>query len=418
VGSETCRFCRELAVTLEKPAVREELKRWTLVAIDADKSPDDARLLAVGPIPALRALTPSGRVVAEEEGALPADALLKWLKDNFEQAASIPPDELDHEEPPDAAAVGRLIQAFRNRDAVIREAVIRKLLPHPDLAAAQVVEAFGDGSLAVRLAALDLLLAWKAPSEGLDPWRKETLTEARLKALSEWGAKVPSAAAAAEPHELDAGDLAAAREVIDHMLTGSAGETQAIRERLARYGKLLLPEVYERLKNVSTDEARERLTMLRYRLVESQTLALKWPGGIERLAATDPEIRLRAADELAARATAADEPLLLELFSDPAPLVRELSLRALRQAGGSNVNSALLRLLDDPDPNVRAAVLKHLAEAPSPAAATRMVTYVAAETDPDLVVHACAPKPPRRSARRSTAMETVIRPKTSTSIRP
>ena len=386
VGSETCRFCRELAVTLEKPAIREELKRWTLVAIDIDKSPDDARLLAVGPIPALRALTSSGRVVAEEEGALKADILIQWLKENFEQAASISPDDLDHDEPPDAAAVGRLIQAFRNRDAVIREAVIRKLLPHPDLAAAQVVEAFADGSLTVRLAALDLLVEWKAPAERLDPWRKETLTEARLKSLSEWAATARSAEA--DPRELDPADLAAARQMIDHMLSGPAGEIQAIRERLARYGRLLLPDVYDRLKAAPTDEARERLTMLRYRLVESQTLALKWSGGIERLSAADPEIRLRAADELAGRATTADEPLLLELFSDPTPLVREISLRALRQAGGENVNSALLRLLDDPDPNVRAAVLKHLAEAPSPAAATRIVSYVEKEPDWDLVVHA------------------------------
>jgi HEAT repeat protein len=386
LGSATCRFCRELAVELEKPAIREELKRWTLVAIDVDKSPDDARLLAVGPIPALRALTSSGRVVAEEEGELKADALLKWFKDSFDEAASILPDDLDHEEPPDGAAVGRLIQAFRNRDAVIREAVVRKLLPHPDLAAAQVVEAFADGSLAVRLAALDLLVEWKAPAEGLDPWRKETLTEARLTALSEWGAAAHSAAA--DPQELDPADLTVAKQMIDHMLSGTAGEVQAIREQLARYGRLLLPEVYDRLKAAATDEARERLTILRYRLVESQTLALKWPGGIERLSASDPEIRLRAADELAARATAADESLLLELFSDPAPLVRELSLQALRQAGGSNVNSALLRLLRDPDPNVRAAVLKHLAEAPTPAAATRIVSYVQEEPDSDLVVHA------------------------------
>jgi HEAT repeat protein len=384
VGSETCRFCRELSVQLEQPAIQEELKRWVLVAIDVDKSPDDARLLAVGPIPALLALTVSGRVVASEEGAMSASDLLKWLKDNFDLAATIPPDDLDTEEAPDAAAVGRLIQAFRNRDAVIREAVIRKLLPHPDVAAAQVVEAFSDGSLAMRLSALDLLVEWKAPAEGLDPWRKETLTAERLNALAEWGAsaRIP------EPAKLSPADLAEAHQIIEHMTIAQAGEAQVMRERLARYGRLLLPEVYDRLKTAATDEIRERLTMLRYRLVEAQSLALHWPGGIERLAAQDSEIRIRAAGELAARATSADEPLLLELFSDPAPLVREITMRALRQAGGSNVNSALLGLLDDPEPNVRAAVLKQLAEAPSAAVAARIATYVAAETDPDLVVHA------------------------------
>src|SRR5262249_55486812 len=141
-------------------------------------------------------------------------------------------------------------------------------------------------------------------------------------------------------------------------------EGRALRERLARFGKLLLPEVYARLKDTVSDDVRERLTALRYRLVESDTLARAWPGGVERLAAPEPETRLRAADGLAERAAPPDEALLIELFSDPAPLVRELSLRALMQAGGSNANSALLRLLDDPEPNVRAAVLKQLGEGP------------------------------------------------------
>ena len=40
-------------------------------------------------------------------------------------------------------------------------------------------------------------------------------------------------------------------------------------------------------------------------------------------------------------------------FSDQAALVREISLRALMQVGGTNVNSALLRLLDDPELRTR-----------------------------------------------------------------
>jgi HEAT repeat protein len=385
--SATCKFCRELEEQLEKPALREELKRWTRVTIDVDKSPQDARLLAVGPIPALRALAPSGRVVADAEGAQSAQELLKWLKESFDQAASIFPDELDTDSAPEAGAVGRLIRSFRNRDAMIREAVIRKLLPHPDVAAGPIIEAFSDGSLATRLSALELLTEWKAPVAGLDPWRKESLTAERLETLAAWGANLPQPAVA-DQEELSPAELAAARDMIDRMLHEPAGDGQAIRERLARYGKRLLAEVYDRLKSAATDESRERLTMLRYRLVESQTLAIHWPGGIERLGAADPEMRHRAAQELAERATVADEPLLLELFSDPAPLVREISLRALRQAGGSNVNSALLTLLDDPEPNVRAAVLKHLAESPTAAAVARIARYVQEETDADMVVHA------------------------------
>src|SRR5206468_8143466 len=117
-------------------------------------------------------------------------------------------------------------------------------------------------------------------------------------------------------------------ELMRQMLAAPAAEATAIRERLARHGRLLLPLVYEQLRTAESDEARQRLTALRYRLVATDELALSWPGGIERLAAPDARTRHRAMDELTNRATSADEPLLLELFSDPEPLVRELALRA------------------------------------------------------------------------------------------
>src|SRR5204862_4602453 len=43
-GGEDCRFCRALDLEIARPEVQAELKRWTLVAIDVDKSPDDTRL--------------------------------------------------------------------------------------------------------------------------------------------------------------------------------------------------------------------------------------------------------------------------------------------------------------------------------------------------------------------------------------
>ena len=99
----------------------------------------------------------------------------------------------------------------------------------------------------------------------------------------------------------------------------------------------LLPLVYAELAKQDTDAPRERLTALRYRLVAAPDLVLRWPGGIERLAATDLQTRVNAADEFARQAVAADEPLLLELFSDPAPLVREISLRALQNVVPSHL---------------------------------------------------------------------------------
>ena len=42
VGGKACPYCRQLEREMKKPEVQQELARWTLVALDADASPDDA----------------------------------------------------------------------------------------------------------------------------------------------------------------------------------------------------------------------------------------------------------------------------------------------------------------------------------------------------------------------------------------
>ena len=405
-GGEDCRYCRAFEVELAKPEIQEELKRWTLVAIDVDESPGDARRMAVEAMPALRILTPAGKLVATREGFLPVADLADWLNEQFEAAAVPLNPELTEEGPPEAIAVTTLIREFKNRDAAIREAAVRRLLPYPEQAAAAVASAFSEGSLATRLAALELLEEWHAPVDGLDPWRPETLTAARLKSLADWGGSADRAAGLPARERLTHEESNNAAELLARMITAPPDESRAIRERLARYGRLLLPSVYERLRETTTDAAREQLTSLRYRLVAPESLALGWSGGLERLAAADPETRFRAAEELFHRATSADEQLLLELFSDPAPLVREMSLRALNSIVGTNAHSALIRLLEDPEPNVRAAVLNQLAESPSRTIVPRIAEYADTETDPDLVVHAIRVL---REAKGETAAQTLMK---------
>ena len=189
------------------------------------------------------------------------------------------------------------------------------------------------------------------------------------------------------------------------MLKGDSDTAAAIRQRLARHGKGLLPEVYARLKESATDQQRERLVALRYDLVASGSLSLRWPQGIERLSATDAALRHKAVGELQALAAADDQPLLLELFSDPDPLIREVALRALQKVGGSGATSALVQLLDDPEPNVRAAVLKQLSENPQPALVEKIGEYVSKEKDPDLVVHAIRVL---RESKSSVALKSLI----------
>lgn len=393
VGGESCPFCKLLEQEIKKAEVQSELKRWTLVEIDVDESPNDARFLAVGPIPALRLLTPSGKLVQSRDGEISGEELVDWLQQHYDEAAVIPAEELTQTGPPNLLGTVRLIRQFQQRDATLREAAVRRLLPHPQIAASPVVSALTEGNLSTRLMSLELLQQWKAPVEGLDPWRPASITDEHIDRLSEWASAIQAKEPAQDEDEqadrkLTPDELSSAKRMIAKMVTAESVEARAVRERLAGFGPALLPEVYRLLKVAETDLVRERLTALRYRLVASDVLVLNWSGGLERLAATDQQIRQSAADELSRRATADEESLLLELFSDPAPLVREISLRSLQEVGGGETQGALLGLLSDPEPNVRAAVLKQLAEHPSMKTVPKIAEYVAQEKDADLVVHA------------------------------
>lgn len=385
-GGSFCPWCKRMDQIVATKEVQEKLELWTRVSIDVEKSPTEASRLGVMAIPALRVLSPTGKVTASHDGFLDAEHLIDWLDQQFNEANDPAADLLLGSEKPSLLDAVRLAQSLGHRNATNRQAAIRRLTPYPDLAGELVVTAFREGNLATRLAALELLKSWRAPIGQLDPWRPETITQERLDALEEWAHKVEDLADKSPPPSDE--ELLQAGEQIDRMLRAEPAAVVAIRERLAKLGKNLLPEVVQRLSHASTDDQRERLLALRYRLVSSPTLELRWPGGIERLASTRSEDRQQAAEQLGELATSEEQPLLLELFSDPDPLVREISLRDLRRVGGKAATSALVSLLDDPEPNVRAAVLKQLAEdAPADMIET-IGQYVGREEDADLLVHA------------------------------
>ncbi|MHC4398166.1 MAG: HEAT repeat domain-containing protein [Planctomycetota bacterium] len=385
-GARWCPICRRTAEEIEEGDVQKELRRWTRVYVDVDLTPGDASELGVTAVPAWRIRTPSGQSVAARDGYVAPEDLLAWLAEHYEGAKGEPAEVLLESEKPDALALVQLVRQLGERDPAIRETAIRRLLPHPQVARPAVVKAFREGKLGTRLAALELLREWRAPVDDVDPWRPETITDQATARLDRWcdeEIRKPS-----RPEELSDEELAGARRQIERMLRGTESDAAAIRERLARLGPALLAEVYARLKQADTDDDRQRLLALRYRMVADDALVLRWPSGMTRLAATDSAERQRAADELARMAAASDQALLLELFSDPDPLVREISLRGLQHIGGRDATAALVKLLDDPEPNVRAAVLKQLEETPQASMVPKVAAYLKKEGDPDLLVHA------------------------------
>lgn len=389
VGAEWCLWCRRLEKELAQPEVQRVLADWVLVSLDADTDVDEVRRLSVGPIPALRVLNSGGHAVRSHDGYLPAEQLLRWLKGQDESVDGALIDPVTEVAELSAETLPALVKLLGHRDAGVRETVGRRLAADRSLAAAQVVQAFARGGLAVRLAALEVLGLWKAPIEDFDPWRPQSITPARLNDLEDWAAtRAGDGAAIPALEPLTAEETAEVRADIVRLSAADAAEAEAIGARLARFGARAISEVRQSREAAQTDKARERLDWLRFRLLASDALALKWSRGLIRLAATDARSRREAAGELSSAVTSGDEPLLIELLGHPDAFVRELSLKSLHEAGGPRAAGEVLRLLSDPEPNVRAAVLKQMAERPSAEAVPQIADYISRETDADLVVHA------------------------------
>jgi len=388
VGADWCGWCAKLEQEIAKPSLQKLLKNVVLAYVDVDRS-DDARTLGVSAVPALKLLSSSGRPIDSRDGFLPEAELLDWLQSHLQQQDAEPATGLvDNEDgEPNEDNINKLIKALSQRDPLRREAAVRRLVSLRGAVADAVVAQLKSAKLAARLAALEILQEWRAPLDGLDPWLPETLTPERTVALTTWAANELGAGAAAEV-ALSPAELATLADELSRYVDASEAEAESMRERLARRGRRLLPEIESRLPLADGDAQRQRLAWLRLRLLASEHLAITWPQGLAQLASADSTTRHKGAAELANHVTAADDQLLLALFSDPDQMVRELSLRALRQLQGAAASKALTRLLADPEPNVRAAVLKELAGTLDTKLVDAVVDYLPQEHDADLLVHA------------------------------
>jgi HEAT repeat protein/thiol-disulfide isomerase/thioredoxin len=384
--ADWCPWCKKELKVFDNAPVAAVLEDWTVAVIDVDEHPKIAKRSGVESLPTLQVQTMDGRIIASQNGFMDADELVAWL-DEHREALVLSGEEFVGDDPPTDDLRERLFQQFQSRNPVAREAAIQRLLKHRQHAARDVVRRLEIGPLQTRLAAWDLLHEWNAPVDKLDPWRPETLTPEALAEIKAW-------AVAVDPSLKDDDPLSPEQAIeIDEDISAllrsdDPAQVRTIREKLARHGRKLLPIVYARLAKAQKERDRQRLTVLRYRLAAPTAFVLRWPNGLERLVEGNVDERHAAVMELTQHASPAEEGLLLELFSDPDPFVRELCLRALREVGGSSANMALLRLLDDPSPDVRAAVLGQFAEAPSPQVVPQLSAYIEKETDADLVVHA------------------------------
>lgn len=387
-GAEWCEPCRELEKELSDQELQVELQKWVPVHIDIDEETKTAREFNINAIPAFHLLTPDGRLIASRKGFLPAKELSDWLDSQYDSAAGAFLEDFTETGTPGAIAVIRIVREFSKRDATLREAAITRLLPHPEVAAAHVLSKLNGGSLSEKLTALELLRAWNAPVQEIDPWVPETFDEQSRERLEDWlkqqSFSTENGAVALTPLQ-----IIEAERLLKLMIEVDAASAASMRDQLSRMGNGVLPLLKEALLNETEEAARERLLSARYRLAISGERFLSWSGGVERMASSDFDERIKAINEFAAVATANDEALLLALFESSEPLVRELAIQTLQNVSTKgSTNNTLAKLLDDPDANVRAAALKYLSESPSESLIDQISEYISRENDPDLVVFA------------------------------
>lgn len=382
-----CGPCRLLTEALKNPESVHLLSRMHTVRIDVDNPPEGAPVEGVTSLPTMRVMTASGDVLGEHVGFIEGEALMDWLRDGEEQfkakrAAMRLVKQLGDGQLNDEQTLV-LIEMLADRSPRQRAAAAGLLIAHPQQVAASVIDAFEKPKLRTRLAALDVLRRWTAPVEGLDPWQPDSITQARIEQLRTW-----------ENSFADQGDLHA------RLHKESEDEAELELDRLVRRGDVrdgavdslgllgdgFRPSVDRRLKTETADTARERLSSVLYRLVAAPTLAIRLPNATDRLASMDADPRREAAQTLSEQAKKEDVPLLETLFGHSDPLVREMALRGLQNAGGGDT-TRLTKLLEDPDKNVRAAVLKLWLDSPDPSLVEPVSKQAVVEQDSGLLVY-------------------------------
>ena len=384
--AEWCGPCKLLDKEFKKPAFKQIKDAVILVRINIDQQAEVADGFDVQSIPTVLLLDSNLEIVEQKVGMAELEKWSKWLENAVEGTEFEMPDVLVSNEPPTRTEIKELIKQLGARDAAMRQITMERLIAFPSKTRGPLIESLSaKGKLSQKISVLEVLDRWDAPVDGLDPWVKESFTDARLESLEKWKA-TPIEELQTVLAELSKEDLNQAESDLESLL--KARSLRAGLARMTRYGPKFLPQVYERLKSATTDDEVTRLTALRYWLTASNELRLGWAAGLVELASTDQTSKRNAAAALVDRATLLDQSLLLELFADSDPLVRELSLKGLNQVGAKETDAILAGLLNDPDPNVRVAVLKQFADSESTSMVPAVSKYLETEKDDALIVQA------------------------------
>lgn len=402
-GAEWCSWCRKLEKELATDAASRIRDEWLLVKVDVDEDEELAIKFSVQALPTIVVVDSTGAKIESIEGYLPIDQLAGWLEEQKTDAVSVLDASLQESASASEENVAKWIAFLGDRRSSIRQIAKQKIMQHPTLAREGILKVLESGSLAQRLSAIEVLERWKVPSQKLDPWHPETLTQDAILSIRKWLEEHAKAASInpdqtseveqpiTEPKETDTESplpdkilqhLAKWKSVGDDGLELLLAETLSLSDEkeLARGLKTLL------LDSDLRDQAKTNVRFAYYNLLAGATIRSEHSGLLRSLAGFDEAKRRRAGVALAQKLTKDDTRLLIALIEDQDSMIREASVEIIPNVDLENAADWLDRLLKDPDRNVRGMSLKTLAPSLSSDAFPIVAKYLPTETDENLVV--------------------------------
>ena len=391
LGAIWCTWCRKLESELDSDDGALILQKWVVVKVDVDQDPEVAELLEASALPGIRVIGLDEKVIASREGYSPVKQLQEWLDSKLNEANPKIQRVLYEQGEPTEQDITELIQFLAHRSPNIRAAASDRLIRNRSLVAEDMIQTLKTGRLIQKLAALQVLSAWRAPVQSIDPWTPDSINDASLQSTLDWLKDQEKETAQATESDLGSAgkldDQAFSQELLKKLLNS---KSDALMAQAITLGDSMLPEVRERLSHASDFDDQQQMVLreLLYRLLASEQSRLQQSSLLVALASLNGETHRAAAEKLIESSTQQDQMLIDELSSDPNPIIRELTIPKQQEFGALEDPDRLTRLLADKSPSVRTAILRELSENKNAKSIQILVDYIQKETDEDLLVYA------------------------------
>lgn len=391
LGAIWCNWCRKLESELDSNDGALILQKWVVVKVDVDQDPEVAELLEASALPGIRVIGLDEKVIASREGYSPVNQLQEWLDSKLNEANPKIQRVLYEQGEPTKQDITELIQFLAHRSPNIRAAASDRLIRNRSLVAEDMIQTLKTGRLIQKLAALQVLSAWRAPVQSIDPWNPDSINDASLQSTLDWLKDQKKETAQETESDLGSAgkldDQAFSQELLKKLLNS---KSDALMAQAISLGASMLPEVRERLSYASDFDDQQQMVLreLLYRLLASEQSRLQQSSLLVALASLNGETHRAAAEKLIESLTQQDQMMIDELSSDPNPIIRELTIPKQQEFGALEDPDRLTRLLADKSPSVRTAILRELSENKNAKSIQILVDYIQKETDEDLLVYA------------------------------